>query len=251
MSNKGVMVSLTKRPQTKQKQDTMANCCDVEMKISGKKEGLLKIADIFNQLENKLKEMREKRENVYYDMVVMGDIMGCPSNIYRRGCFYNTDPQRIRKEIEENENDGYSFFDMSYEGAWAEQGEFHAYLEQTFKEYEVKCHFRATESGCCYFAKNSEEFYPEEYAIDMVTEGVCGIELLYDIIEAADYLGDVLGEITHKPMREYVEMTDAEKNDYKCRLEKIIDGKIEEFNQKSEENGSDDYISMHKYEYVG
>lgn len=237
--------------QTK-KNKAMANSCDVEMTIVGKREGLLKIADLFDELNAKVKELRENGESVYYDMVVLGDIMGCSDNISRRGCFYNTDTDRIREEIEENmEDEDYSSFDMSYEGAWAEQEDFHDYLEKKFKEYDVKCHFRATESGCCYFAKNSEEFYPEEYAIDMVTGNVCRIELLDDIIAAADYLGNVLGEITHKPMREYIEMTDKEKNDYKCRLEKIIDGKIEEFNQKSEENGSDDYISMHKYEYVG
>lgn len=230
----------------------MANSCDVEMTIVGKREGLLKIADLFDELNAKVKELRENGESVYYDMVVLGDIMGCSDNISRRGCFYNTDTDRIREEIEGNmEDEDYSSFDMSYEGAWAEQEDFHDYLEKKFKDYDVQCMFRATELGCDYCVRNSEFYYPEDYLVDVYAGKAIGMELCLDIIEAADYIESIGVEIEHKSKDEFYELSWSEKEGYIKRLEKIIEGKLEEYNQKADDDGSDNHIYLHKYEYVG
>ena len=243
------MVSPTKRPQPKQ--NTMANSCDVEMTIVGKREGLLKIADLIDQLNEKVKELNNNGNPVYYDMVILGDMIGCSDNVSRRGCFYDPDPDRLREEIEENMgDDDYSQFDLSYEGAWAEQSDFHDYLEGKFKDYDVHCHFRATELGCDYCVKNSE-LYPEDYLVDGYTDKYCAMELCFDIIKAADSIESFGVEIEHKSREEYDKMELGDQLRYKNRLEKIINGKLEEYNQKAEDEGSDNYIYLHKYEYVG
>jgi len=227
----------------------MANSCDVEMTIVGKREGLLKIADLFDELNAKVKELREKGESVYYDMYILGEIMNMNGG---RGRFYDTDTERIRKEIEENiEDDGYSSFDMSYEGAWAEQLDFHQDIEEMFEDYDVQCMFRATELGCDYCVRNSEDYYPEEYLVDVYAGKASGMELCLDIIKAVDYIESLGVEIEHKSHNDFDELSWDEKEKYIQRLEKIIDGKLKEYNQNAEDEGSDNYIYLHKYEYVG
>lgn len=208
----------------------MANNCDVELIITGKADGLRKIAELISKNGGIMSRMVESVEK------------GKSQSIYARGDFYMSDIEPMLSEIESNmDKYGISKFQCDYEGAWSAQRDVHDFFEEYYQEYGIRFNYREIEPGCNVFTTNSSKLFPEKYYVEFYAGNDTETDVFMNIKAVASYLNEKNIPNLHINKCPY---------SYDDDLETAVKGVCMNWNWDEENNKKGWFVNVHRIEVV-
>jgi len=226
----------------------MANICETELVIVGRKPAVQKIYETAKSIPTTphshgifLGDLIEKLDPTKNENNNWGGIV-CSGwiNEYFKEV---ENPYHTEFEDPDNHDNDIVSIHMDYDSKWQACTDVHEFLETMFEHQDLCCYYRESEPGEGIFYTNSKEYFPEQYYMD--TE--CDTSQYKDIFAVAKALigfGYIDKFKNFDKETDYAAMAADKREKIELKLIKEVRKFIETYNKGND----DDWITLEEYE---